>query len=69
MSIKKKSLEINGQLLLPIEIGASAFINEQDGMRKTSTVLRMEQISPGEICFETRNTLYRLHLVKQEAMV
>jgi len=34
-------------------------------MRMTSTVLRTEKISAQEICFETVNTNYHLH-VKQE---
>lgn len=69
MDHKKKSLEINGRPIFPIEAGTSAFISEPDGMRRTSTVLRVEKISSGEIFFETRNTLYRLHLEKQEVPV
>lgn len=66
MNPQKKSIEITGRLLCPMAVGAAAFIAEPEGMRRTSTVLRMEQISPNEICFETRNTNYRLHLEGQE---
>lgn len=65
MNPQKKSIEITGRLLCPMAVGAAAFIAEPKGMRRTSTVLRMEKISPNEICFETRNTNYRLHLEGQ----
>lgn len=59
MNPHKKNIELTGSLIYPIEIG------EADGMRMTSTVLRTEKISAQEICFETVNTNYHLH-VKQE---
>lgn len=61
---RKKSLEITGRLIYPLEIGAVAFISEGDGMRRTSTVLSMENVSQTEVRFETLNTLYLLHLVQ-----
>ena len=54
-----------GSLIYPIEVGEAAFIREADGMRRTSTVLRTKKISAQEICFETVNTNYHLHM-KQE---
>ncbi|MBQ9839847.1 MAG: hypothetical protein IJO56_10225 [Oscillospiraceae bacterium] len=60
----KKSLEIKGTPLYPVAVGMSAFISEHDGVRRTSTVLKVKEISPAEIQFETRNTNYRLHLVQ-----
>lgn len=59
----KKSLEITGSLIFPIEVGMSAFIQEGANTRKTTTVLSMENISPTEIRFETKNTNYLLHLL------
>lgn len=47
-------------------VGDSAYIFGTDGVRRTSRVLRMEEISPEEIRFETLNTNYRLHLTGQE---
>lgn len=69
MNSNKKSIEITGQPLFPITVGASAFIHEADGMRRTSTVLSLEKISHTEVQFETRNTNYRLHVVSQEVAV
>ena len=66
MNPQKKNLEISGKLLRPLAVGDAAFISETDGMRRTSRVLSMENISPNEICFETLNTNYRLHLTGQE---
>lgn len=62
MSAKKKTLEITGCLLCPIVVGESAFIRETDGMRRTSTVLQLEEMSQTEVRFETCNTNYLLHL-------
>lgn len=66
MNPQKKNLEITGRLICPLSVGAAAFIAENGGMRRTSKVLRMERISPDEIRFETCNTNYRLHLIRQE---
>lgn len=65
MNPHKKNIELTGSLIYPIEVGEAAFIREADGMRMTSTVLRTKKISAQEICFETVNTNYHLH-VKQE---
>lgn len=69
MNSQKKVLEITGRLLCPLAVGSAAFISESGGMRRTSTVLWMEQVSQDEVHFETRNTNYRLHLIPQEVMV
>lgn len=66
MNSKKKNMEITGWLMCPMTVGAAAVIAEPGGMRRTSTVLQMEQISSVEIRFETRNTNYCLHLIRQE---
>lgn len=65
MNPHKKHIELTGSLIYPIEVGEAAFIREADGMRRTSTVLCAKKVSAQEICFETVNTNYRLHLVKQ----
>ena len=62
MNYTNKMLEINGSLIYPITVGESAFIHEGEGIRRTSTVLSMEKMSPSEIRFETRNTRYLLHM-------
>lgn len=69
MNQQKKNLEITGRLICPLSVGTAAFIAENGGMRRTSKVLRMERISPDEIRFETCNTNYRLHLIRQEVTV
>ena len=64
MDSQKKSLEISGRLLSPLKIGAAAMIAEKDGVRRTSRVLSMKQISEEEIRFETLNTCYLLHITE-----
>lgn len=65
MNPQKKNIEITGRLLFPMAVGLNAFIAEEKGMRRTSTVLCMERVSTEEIQFETVNTNYRLHLANQ----
>lgn len=65
MNLEKKTQELNGYLLMPIEIGASAFIKVSDGMLRTSRVLNLQLLSQSEVQFETQNTNYRLHLTRE----
>lgn len=62
MDRQKKNLEITGWPIFPVEIGTVAYICEADTLRRTSTVLHLEQVTEHEIRFETRNTNYLLHL-------
>ena len=62
MNNTKKMLEITGSLVYPITVGESAFVHEAEGIRRTSTVLSMEKMSQSELCFETRNAKYLLHM-------
>ena len=62
MNTNKKALEITGNPHLPLTVGMPAFIDEADGLRRTSCVLKIEQYGQTEIAFETKNTRYLLHL-------
>lgn len=64
----KKTMEISGTLLYPVTVGMAAFISEESGMRRTSTVLNVQKLSQAEIQFETRNTFYHLHLTQNGVM-
>ena len=46
-----------------------AIVSEQEGVRRTSKVLSVKEISQTEIFFETLNTNYLLHLAAKEAAV
>lgn len=65
MNLEKRTQELDGYLLSPIEIGASAFIKVSDGMLRTSRVLKLNMLTQSEVQFETQNTNYRLHLAKE----
>ena len=65
MNCEKNTKELTGYFLVPIEIGASAFIQVADGMLRTSRVLNMRAISQTEVQFETLNTNYHLHLSQE----
>lgn len=65
----KKTLKIKGTPMYPVTVGMPAIISEQEGVRRTSKVLRVEEISQAEIFFETLNTNYLLHLAAKEAAV
>ena len=60
----KKTIQICGTVLEPLAVGRPAYIRESDGSyRRTTTVQSLESVSVDEIHFETKNTLYRLHLL------
>lgn len=54
---------ISGSLLRPVAVGESALICKDSGLMRTTPVVAVEQISPREVCFLTRNTRYILKLV------
>ena len=68
MTSDKKVIEIHGVLQKPLEIGSSAFILEDNGIRRTSTILEYKQVSENEIHFETLNTIYHLRLKQNKSL-
>lgn len=63
----KKELRITGTPVSRITPGARALIIEDGFVRLTSTVLAVEESSPFELHFETRNTLYTLSIPVRSA--
>lgn len=57
----KRVVDIIGEPLFPIKVGEKAVIHEDGGNRRTSTVIKVENISKQEIHFETNNCIYHLH--------
>ena len=65
----KKEIKITGSAVYPITVGENAIISESDGStRRTSVVVKVEEISDSEIKFETQNSIYYLRLKKQESL-
>lgn len=64
MNHLKRCMEITGMILYPIIIGMPVYIFEEKEIRRTSTVLKVQERTPGSIRFETLNTQYVLHLVR-----
>ena len=63
MTNTKKTAEITGRLIYPLSVGMPAYVAVTDGVLKTSTVLEIEEESPTVVYFETKNTLYTLHII------
>lgn len=63
----KKELRITGTPVGRIMPGSRALIIEDSFARLTSTVLAVEESSPFELRFETRNTLYTLSIPAHSA--
>lgn len=63
----KRELLITGMPVGRIMPGSRAFIIEGGFARLTSTVLSVEERSPFELRFETRNTLYTLSIPTRSA--
>ena len=57
---RKPQKTLNGDLLLPLSVGARAVILHQGRITRTSRVVAIHGRSEGEVCFETLNTQYRL---------
>ena len=65
----KKEIRITGSVVYPITVGKNAIISESDGStRRTSVVVKVEEISDSEIKVETQNSIYYLRLKKQEPL-
>ncbi len=62
MTATKISRIISGSPVRPITVGEPALIHEGSGLRRTTPVLNVRRVSPGEIRFETRNTQYVLKI-------
>ena len=60
--MNKKQIQIIGMPAAPVIAGQPAFIQESTGMRRTSTVIKIDKNTSSEICFETVNTCYRLRI-------
>ena len=58
----KKFATMSGTLLFPLCIGCRAVILHGGGYTRTSKVVAVHSIQPGNIRFETENTHYRLLL-------
>jgi hypothetical protein len=69
MSKIKPQVEITGTLAFPLTVGISAYIAEADGCIRTSTVLNIRTQTRATAVFETRNTVYTLHLMDERACV
>ena len=64
----KNQVKIQGSLLSPLLVGASAFILEGVTTRRTSPVKAIYAKSKKSVVFETQNTVYFLTFPKQTAM-
>lgn len=63
----KQTITITGELLAPLTVGVSARIRNQNEMRITTAVEGILEQTDTRIRFETRNTVYTLHLPKEAA--
>jgi len=60
MKKHKKKITLNGQLLLPLEIGHHAFFASEGQIYRTSRVVDIYRRDRSEVCFETENSDYHL---------
>ena len=59
-TLEKKSKTLNGELMMPLEVGAKAMILHQGLITLTSRVVAIHSQTENEVRFETKNTHYRL---------
>lgn len=60
MKAEKATRILSGILICPLTVGQRALIIHEGRMIRTTTVVSIGSVSPGRICFETRNTRYFL---------
>lgn len=60
MMNNKKNAEVIGRLRYPLVLDMPAYIQEADGILRTSRVMRVEESTPAMVRFETVNTNYCL---------
>ena len=68
MTATKINRIISGSPVRPITVGEPALIHESGGLRRTTPVVDVRRVSPGEIRFETRNPRYVLKIVPEKRM-
>ena len=68
MTATKISRIISGSPVRPITVGEPALIHEGNGLRRTTPVLNVRRVLPGEVRFETRNTQYVLKIIPANKM-
>lgn len=68
MTATKINRIISGSPVRPITVGEPALIHESGALRRTTPVVDVRRVSPGEIRFETRNTRYVLKIVPENRM-
>ena len=56
----KKHTTLSGKLMFPLCVGHRALILHESGFIHTSRVKEIHSVDSSAICFETRNTHYRL---------
>ena len=56
----KRSATLSGVLMFPLCVGRCAIILHDRGHTRTSKVVAIHSVQPGNIRFETENTHYRL---------
>lgn len=56
----KKYTTLSGVLMFPLSVGCRALILHEGGCIHTSRVVAIHSVDNSAICFETRNTHYRL---------
>ena len=57
---EKKTRTLNGELMMPLAVGAKAVILHQGQITLTSQVVAIHNQTEDEVRFETKNTHYRL---------
>lgn len=57
---EKKHTTLRGTLLCPLAVGSCALILHRGQLIRTSHIVAIRSLSPGEVCFETLNTHYTL---------
>lgn len=67
MTTQKHQMEITGVLMMPITVGAPAFVAVDGNVMRTSAVVAIHIQTRALTVFETRNSIYTLRLTDTAA--
>ena len=60
MDVMKRNAEVIGRLRYPLAVGMPAYIQQPDGVLRTSCIVSVDERTGTHVRFETRNTNYRV---------
>ena len=66
--MNKRRVIIEGRPVAAVTVGYPAYIQQTNGILRTSPIVGIGSLSPFELQFETQNTLYTLNIMSADEL-